>query len=83
MTQGTVGTVLMRIQQDYDVNVLHTNHQPIIWLSCIVNGPEKTQFYPYLTNDKARNGKLKYTLNEPKCAVFRVNAYRTMHWDAD
>ena len=32
----------MRVQWEYDVNVLATNHHSINWLSCIVNGPEKT-----------------------------------------
>ena len=62
----------MRIRLEYDVNVLGTNHHPISWLSCIVNGLEKTKFHRYSTNDKTGNRKfykLKYALKELKCAT--------------
>ena len=86
MWMTEVCTVFMRVQREYDVNILGTNHHPIIWLSCILNGQEKTQFYLYSTNDEAGNPKFykpKYALNKPKCATFCQNPHHTTHWDAD
>ena len=79
-----IGTVLMRVQQEYDIDVLGTNYHPINWPSCIVNCPEKTNFID-LTNDKGNLNiyKPKYALNEPKCVTFLQNAYPTRHCDAD
>ena len=44
MTLSVLGTVFMRVQREYDVHVLGTDHHPINWLSCIVNGPERQNF---------------------------------------
>ena len=47
---------------EYDLNVHGTNHHPINWLSCIINGPVKTSFHRYLTNDKAGNQEFFYLM---------------------
>ena len=76
----------MKVQQEYDVDVLGTNHYPINWLSCIVNGPEKDRISSIFKKKMPENRKFykqKYVLNELKCVTFRQSAYRTTHWNAD
>ena len=51
----------MKVQEEYDVDVLGTNHHSINWLSCIVHGPEKTEFHRYLTNNNAEKSEVLQT----------------------